>query len=397
MNSKNVMKSVMGLLLVATLSSSVLLADNIKGVEPKLINALDKINNEKIDDALNEVQDLIDQSPKFHLAKLVYADLLMAKAGMPAQLGLSPIGKENSRIDDLRSEARVRWQRYQERIDDTRIPEPLLQLSDEQKTAVVVDLSRSRLYLFENAGNEPKLLADFYVTQGKNGKGKQIEGDEKTPLGTYFVTSSLDVEKLPDLYGTGAFPIDYPNAWDRRQGNTGHGIWLHGVPSDTYSRAPLATRGCLAMANSELDSIKPFLQTGVTPVIIASELNWVSPKKASKSASTVKKRIAQWLTDWQSRDVDAYLRHYSKNFKSDAKDFDTWSQHKRRVNEHKRYIKVKLKDMSILSYPDQDADMVVVSFKQDYSSNNFQGVSEKRQYWKKEADGEWRIIYEGRG
>ena len=283
------------------------------------------------------------------------------------------------------------------KLRQDQLPDVLMQLSDKQRTAIVVDLSRSRLYLFENNDNNPRMLADFYVTQGKNGKGKHVEGDEKTPLGTYFVTSSLDVEKLPDLYGTGAFPIDYPNAWDRRQGKTGYGIWLHGVPSNTYSRAPLATRGCLAMSNSELDSIKPFLHTGTTPVIIASQLNWVDVGQLGRDASTLKKRMAQWLTDWQSRDVEAYLQHYSKSFRSDNKDYRTWVAHKKRVGQHKQYIKVTLNDVSILRYPDQSADMVVVSFEQDYRSNNFNGKSRKRQYWQQEADGQWRIVYEGRG
>ncbi len=50
----------------------------------------------------------------------------------------------------------------------------------------------------------------------------------------------------------------------------------------------------------------------------------------------------------------------------------------------------------ILRYPDQ-SDMVIVSYEQDYRSNNFNSVSKKRQYWRKESDGRWRIVYEGRG
>ena len=379
------------------LVSVTVFAEELQTVEPRLINALNKIKLERIDDALTDVEDLLNTTPQFHLAQLVYADLLMAKAGLPQQLGLPPARPGNTRVDELRYEAKVRWQRYQEKLNQDQLPDVLLQLSDKQETAVVVDLSRSRLYLFENKGKGPRMLADFYVTQGKNGKDKRIEGDEKTPLGTYFVTSSLDVAKLPDLYGTGAFPIDYPNAWDRRQGKTGHGIWLHGVPSNTYSRAPLATRGCLAMSNSELDSIKPFLHSGATPVIIASQLNWVDTEQLGRDAGSLKKRMAQWLADWQSRDVDAYLDYYSRSFRSDAKDYSAWAEHKQRVNQHKEFIKVTLSDVSILRYPDQSSDMVVVSFEQDYRSNNFNGKSRKRQYWQKEADGQWRIIYEGKG
>jgi len=382
--------------LLLTICSGLTHADGLQGVEPRLINAINNINHERIDDALVDVQDLIRNTPQFHLAQLVYADLLMAKAGLPRQLGLSPADTSNSRVAGLRDEARVRWKRYQERLDYSGLPDVLMQLSPKQKTVIVTDLSRSRLYLYENGVDGPRLLADFYVTQGKNGKGKSVEGDSKTPLGTYFVTSSLDAKKLPDLYGTGAFPIDYPNAWDRRQGNTGHGIWLHGVPSNTYSRAPLDTRGCLAMSNPELDAIKPFLHAGITPVIISSKLNWVSADELKKDTAVINRQIEHWLNDWRKRDVEAYLKHYSPKFQSDNKNYQIWAQHKRRVNKQKQFIKVKLDDVSILRYPDQP-DMVIVSYEQDYRSNNFSSVSKKRQYWQKESDGQWRIVYEGKG
>ena len=151
------------------------------------------------------------------------------------------------------------------------------------------------------------------------------------------------------------------------------------------------------MSNSELDSIKPFLHSGATPVIIASQLNWVDTAQLGRDAGSLKKRMAQWLADWQSRDVDAYLDYYSRSFRSDAKDYSAWAEHKQRVNQQKEFIKVTLSDVSILRYPDQSSDMVVVSFEQDYRSNNFNGKSRKRQYWQKEADGQWRIIYEGKG
>ena len=95
----------------------------------------------------------------------------------------------------------------------------------------MVDSRRSRLYVFANAHGRPQLIADYYVTLGKNGIEKTREGDQKTPIGVYHVTANLPRKKLTDFYGAGAFPINYPNEWDERQGRNGHGIWLHGMPS----------------------------------------------------------------------------------------------------------------------------------------------------------------------
>ncbi len=39
--------------------------------------------------------------------------------------------------------------------------------------------------------------------------------------------------------------------------------------------------------------------------------------------------------------------------------------------------------------------LLVVTFVQDYKSDNFQRRFTKRQYWRKEKNGQWKIIYEG--
>ena len=53
------------------------------------------------------------------------------------------------------------------------------------------------------------------VSIGKNGTGKLAEGDLKTPIGVYQITSFIDDQKLDDFYGAGAYPMNFPNAWDR--------------------------------------------------------------------------------------------------------------------------------------------------------------------------------------
>ena len=97
-----------------------------------------------------------------------------------------------------------------------------------------------------------KLQTDYYVSQGKLGVKKFREGDQKTPIGVYYVNGRIPGPKLPDFYGTGALPINYPNEWDRRNGRGGSGIWLHGTPSDNFSRPPLSSDGCVVLANPDL-------------------------------------------------------------------------------------------------------------------------------------------------
>jgi murein L,D-transpeptidase YafK len=229
---------------------------------------------------------------------------------------------------------------------------------------------------------------------GKNGPAKRQEGDQRTPVGVYFVTGRILGDALPDFYGPGALPVNYPNEWDLRQQRTGYGIWIHGVPSDTFARAPRASDGCIALSNEHVTLLLNLPQAKDTPVIIADGLRWLDAAELARQRQGLLGSIETWRRDWESRDVARYARHYSSAFRSGDWDLSRWVAHKRRVNTAKDYIRVGLRDVSVFAYPGEK-DMAVVTFEQDYSSSNFSNRSRKRQYWKRDGAGQWRIIYEG--
>src|SRR3972149_4530460 len=213
--------------------------------ESLFIRALDEIRNNRIEAAL--------------------ADLVLSRSRPITDFGnLSSAPYQN--IVALRQEAKARWQHHQSMNNKDRIPAAFVQLDKQQQYAIIVDLNKPRLYLFENVNGLPKLIQDFYVSIGKNGYGKLAEGDQKTPVGVYFASGYIAAGKLPDFYGDGAFPINYPNAWDRKNGHTGYGIWLHGTPSNTYSRPPRDSDGCIIVSNQDLKSLARYIKTGSTPV-----------------------------------------------------------------------------------------------------------------------------------
>lgn len=361
--------------------------------ENLLIHALESIKNNQTEQAVKDLRQLIKINPDFKVAQLMYADMMLARSQVITDFG-NVSNASFERITALRDEAYARWQYHKSPVDRDKIPESLIQLESNQKHIIVVDSSRSRLYLFKNQAGVPKLIKDFYITIGKNGTGKYIEGDQKTPIGVYFVTGFISSKELPDLYGDGAFPIDYPNAWDQRHGRTGYGIWLHGTPSSTFSRPPKDSNGCVIVSNNDLNILAPFINKGHTPVIISESINWISKQQWKKHQSVYKNFVEQWRNDWESKDVDLYLSHYSKDYSGLGKDYDSWVEYKRRVNPSKKFIKVNLSNKSMFLYPGEQ-QLMVVTFVQDYTSDNFRRKFTKRQYWRMEEDGQWRIIYEG--
>jgi len=354
----------------------------------------EQIENNHLDKALSQVEALLRAKPNFRLAYLIKGDLLLARGRELKTFGNAPQGS-SGRLDDLRAEALVRLHAYRDRPAQDRVPRYLMQLREDQRYAIVVDNKRSRLYLYQNENGQPRFVADYYISTGKRSGEKTREGDEKTPVGVYHVTASLPRNKLSDFYGSGAFPISYPNEWDRRHGRNGHGIWLHGTPSDTYSRAPRASNGCVVLANADLDALSTKLQIGLTPVIISEQVEWLSLDDWNAERNALNAEIERWRGDWETRDTERYLSHYSSKFSTGSENLSDWARHKRQVNSGKSWIKVGLSNFSMFRNPGKD-ELVVVTFDQDYRSNNLSNTMKKRQYWSKEG-GKWRIIYEGAG
>ena len=361
------------------------------GSEELLVKSLQAINDNRLDIALSEVDSLLRFNPNFRLAQLVKGDLLMARAGAIDKFG-SASNAPHDQIDDLRDEARIRLQRVLSRSDTVHTPRFLWKLDAAQKYALVVDTSRATLFVYQNVDGEPRYVTDFYVTIGKLGTDKVSEGDQRTPLGVYFVEADLPKNKLADLYGIAAYPLSYPNEWDKKNNRSGSGIWLHGTPSNTYSRPPRASNGCVVLANDDLEKLAHYLQVGITPVVITNRMDWLTEQDV-RERNVLLEEIEQWRRDWSSLDTSAYLGHYSRDFSSEGMDYQSWSKRKQLVNSAKSWIKVGISNLSVFTYPEQ-AGLVVVDFEQDYDSSNLSNRMKKRQYWIKNND-RWQIIYEG--
>jgi murein L,D-transpeptidase YafK len=369
------------------------------GPEPLLARVFEKIEQNHWEAAYQQTEALLRAYPNFRLGHLIKGDLLIARVrplnafGEGGSAGAPDKAAARDKVADLREEAIARLRAYKTKPDANFVPRYLLQLRSDQKYAVVVDTQKARLYLYQNDNGTPRFVADYYVSHGKLGTEKIKEGDKKTPIGVYHVTASLPRQKLGDFYGSGAFPISYPNEWDKRMGRNGHGIWLHGTPSDTFSRPPKASDGCVVLANQDFDAISKSMQIGLTPVIISSSIEWLSLDDWQAERKSLLDMIDEWRRDWESLDVDRYGRHYSAKFSADGQNQNQWIEHKRKVNAGKSWIKVGTQNISMFRNPGKE-EYVVVTFEQDYKSSNLSNAMKKRQYWIKE-DGRWKIVYEG--
>jgi murein L,D-transpeptidase YafK len=155
----------------------------------------------------------------------------------------------------------------------------------------------------------------------------------------------------------------------------------------------VASDGCIVLSNPDLETLATRLQIGSTPVVIADSIDWAKPEDVETLRAGLIAAIENWRRDWASRDTDAYLRHYAREFNANGANLARWSAQKRQINSGKTWINVRVSNMSLLLYPGKE-QMAVATFEQDYQSNNLSNRMMKRQYWVREND-QWRIVLEG--
>lgn len=356
--------------------------------EQQLVDAIELARYGQPLAGLDALERLLRAQPNFRLAHLVYADLLAARSGRK----VTQAEDSDPRVKELFEEARVRLEQSRFAPPEESAPSAVLHLSSEYPYLVLVDLRRSRLYLMHNLDGQLRMVGSRYAAIGRAGYGKQAEGDLRTPVGVYHVTGWMGDESLPELYGTGALPLNYPNLWDRHKSKTGYGIWLHGVPRQTYVRAPRSSEGCVTMANDDLLWLKTFVQGKRAPVVLSDDLEWVSARAADEERKVFTARIDDWRRAWASRDTDSYLAFYGEDFRTGGLGRAEFARHKYKVAKGKTSVDIRVEDLSVFRYPGEE--MLMAEFKLDYTSNNYQFSARKEQFWRRHADGQWRIFRE---
>lgn len=280
--------------------ASELLADLERG----LLVASQALLEGRLTDAEISLAQLIRQEPRFRLAHALLADVNRVRAG----LGPGTIDTSDSALalQSLREEWRRRLSAPDHLPPPFSWPAGLVAFSPYSRHALVVDANASRLYWLQRIEGEDRaqLVASFFISVGKAGVGKEVEGDNKTPLGVYRIAARRTDADLPSFYGAGALVLDYPNPVDLALRRTGSGIWLHGSPPDTYTRDPLASEGCVVLANTDLRQLLDLSDVIHTPVLIVREVEWLDEATHRRQRDEALALAREWLRTTVGLDPD---------------------------------------------------------------------------------------------
>ena len=131
-------------------------------------------------------------------------------------------------------------------------------------TSVVINKGARKMYLL----HEEEVLREYEVDLGFAPVGaKEVEGDGKTPEGTYRID-----RRNPNSSYHLSVGISYPNSEDVAQARAmgkrpGGEIFIHGQPNKKKDRKRAArvddwTAGCIAVQNEEIEEIYAMVQDG---------------------------------------------------------------------------------------------------------------------------------------
>ena len=278
-------------------------------------------------------------------------------------------------------------------------PSALLQLDDYfAHHAIVVEKSTHMMYLYKNNQGLPELVKSYAIASGKRAGDKLFQGDFRTPEGVYVFNDFLTHQQLlsrhgkqGEIYGVGAFVMDYPNPVDRADGKTGGGIWLHSTNDETRIDKGLDSRGCVVAANSELIDISQYLELYRTPIVVVHNVKFLSAKSFEIERQKIQETISNWLKSWQSEDIEGYIAQYHKNFHDDARgDLSAYRTYKKAVFMAPGTPSIDIKNISII----RSNDYALVTFKQDYASETIKDLGRKTLYLKQDDYYNWKIVSE---
>ncbi len=273
--------------------------------------------------------------------------------------------------------------------ESRQIPAPLVRLKGNQDYALLVDKSTQMLRLYREQKERIVLLQSFACSTGENHGEKHRPGDKKTPEGIYRFTGIRTGRDLPPRYGKLAFPLDYPNLFDRKKGRDGNGIWLHATNEPLRAYLPNKTLGCIVISNKDIQTLARIIRPNDTPIIIYDKIPLARIDEQTKLRKRILNFVSAWKKSWEDRDLDRFIGFYASGFTHKGRGIKAWRTYKRKIFKRSGKISIRLTPYRILRYK----EYLTVSFLQKYRSERHADKGIKRLFLIQEKN-QWRIAGE---
>jgi murein L,D-transpeptidase YafK len=247
----------------------------------------------------------------------------------------------------------------------------------------LVEKSKFEIQTYSFSEDKFKPIFKTKIATGKNPGNKLKEGDEKTPEGIYFTQTFADKKELQkdygmlaNIYGSGAWTLNYPNAVDSKiYKKTGTGIWIHGTDNPKRIDEQYSSRGCVVLKNEDFVEFSN-INSKPHPVLITQNLENLTPEEVQNILSFLKR----WKTNWELKN-----NNYFDSYHTEYVDL----KYKKKLFLQRHDIAVSLDNVNILKHP----EYYQVDFVQNYKDSHISDIGFKTLYLAKK-DNRFQILEE---
>ncbi|MCP4346795.1 MAG: L,D-transpeptidase family protein [Desulfobacterales bacterium] len=273
-----------------------------------------------------------------------------------------------------------------EKFPDVLVPFDLDKNETEYILVVEKDTQQFFLYSYDGTFKE---MYQFDCSTGKKYGPKTRRGDAKTPEGIYFFVKQFEDKELAPIYGTRAYPMDYPNIMDRIAERTGSAIWLHGI---NKTMKPMDSNGCVELENMNIDDIAKYITLNRTPIIVADRLTYEPLDSNAKEniKKSVQKIVSDWKTALEKGSYHDYLKVYDPDYLPDISWWPEWNKIRKTFRVSGQSLSLKLKKLLIVRHKKVYAALFEQVLK--YSDRNLSVGTKK--FFIKNNDGRLSVIGE---
>ncbi len=361
------------------------LEGNLEGAIRNYRTSLQIKNRPKVRFALGEAY----KEKKAYTEALREFETILKSYSDPGKLQKEIVEVTRLRLASLAPTAAVETSPAAKSLQRPKLPAPLLALEREGSAALLVDKSSQTLLLYRNRKGKIRHIQSFACSTGEKNGSKWKVGDKRTPEGIYLFTRKITDGDLAPEYGEMAFPTDYPNFFDRREGKDGNGIWLHGTNEPIRSYLPQRTRGCVVVNNRDLETIAPLIRLRETPIIIYDKLPYVDRSEQDRLRREVLGFLRAWKASWEQKNIDRFISFYAPAFTIGKWDRAGWKEYKSDLFRKNRKITVRLIPYQVLRHK----SYLTVTFRQEYRADHYHDTGIKRLFLVRKQ-GRLRILSE---
>jgi murein L,D-transpeptidase YafK len=251
--------------------------------------------------------------------------------------------------------------------------------------AVIVEKKTQTLYVYEARADGIRLKSQYPCSTGAVVGPKAKAGDKKTPEGVYFLKDEYEDRYLTPVYGKKAFPSDYPNFFDLRQGRQGSAIWIHGTDK---ALKPMDSNGCVAMENHNILALAEHIRLDATPLIIVQQMGMADPGRLAGKRERVLALIRDWGQALITGSYHDYLSFYSDTYLPDIFWWETWLKFRKQGRGRKTPLSVDFDQTGLYAH----GDMVVAIMDMTVSTGKETAHLGRRQLFIRQVGDGYAII-----